>query len=71
MSILLVYLFMSILVGIIDLFRISAQVRELSQYPAGDVGYYVFPKKILGMHNWVFLPSWLVINGWLLLVSRW
>ena len=52
------YLVVSFIVGVIDLIRMAHQEDE-------DIGYYVFPTKITGVHNWIFLPSWLVIKGWI------
>lgn len=59
------YLVVSVIIGIIDLIRMVHQEDELASYPVGDIGYYVFPTEITGVHNWIFLPSWLVIKGWI------
>lgn len=65
MTLVVAYLAVSALVGIIDLVRMARQENELASYPIGDIGYYVFPQKITGLHNWIFLPSWLIIKGWI------
>ena len=62
-----IYLIISVCIGIHDLYLLWVQEQELMQYPVGDIGYYVFPKKITGVHNWIFLPSWLVIKVWILI----
>jgi hypothetical protein len=65
MHVIAAYLVVSFIVGVIDLIRMAHQEDELASYPVGDIGYYVFPTKITGVHNWIFLPSWLVIKGWI------
>ena len=59
---LVAYVILSLIIGIIDVIRATAQDNELASYPIGDIGYYVEPKPILGVHNFIFLPSWLVIG---------
>lgn len=58
------YIIISFLIGLFDLDQMIQQEKDISMYPHGDIGYYVFPKKITGIHNWVFLPSWIVILCW-------
>ena len=56
------YVILSLIIGIIDVIRATAQDNELASYPIGDIGEYIVPKPILGVHNFIFLPSWLVIG---------
>ena len=58
------YIIVSAGVGAIDLCREAAQEEYLSCFPKGDIGHNVFPKKIYGIHNWIFIPSWVVIRTW-------
>ena len=53
------YVVVSIIIGLADVSKIRRQERSLDSFPIGDIGYYVFPKPILGTHNWIFLPSWI------------
>ena len=59
---LVAYVILSLIIGIIDVCRATAQENELASYPIGDIGEYIVPKPILGVHNFIFLPSWLVIG---------
>ena len=56
------YVILSLIIGIIDVCRATAQENELASYHIGDIGEYIEPKPILGVHNFIFLPSWLVIG---------
>ena len=66
---LVAYVIMSLIIGIIDVRRIVLQDQYFDNVPIGDIGYYIEPKPILGIHNFIFLPSWLVI-GAAVLISR-
>ena len=62
------YGLISVVIGIIDLHFAGAQERYLAEFPRGDIGTYVKPRKVFGIHNWVFFPSWIVITLWILFV---
>ena len=70
MYIVVIYLVVSLAVGIYDLRRFGKQDEELASYPIGDVEYYIKPKKLFGIHNWIFLPSWLLILVVILVIAR-
>ena len=57
----IIYIIISMFIGILDLASMYAQTRELNSTPVGDIGEYVEPKHITGIHNIVFLPSIIVI----------
>ena len=57
------YCIISLIVGCVDLVAIRAQENYLATTPAGDIGYYIKPKKIIGIHNILLLPSLLVIGS--------
>jgi len=57
MNYLILYVIISIIIGIRDLYRLNSQENYLDSVPIGDIGDYVVPKRILGIHNFVFLPS--------------
>ena len=61
----IIYIIVSILVGITDLVRLADQENYLADVPYGDLEFYD-PKPITGIHNWVLFPSWIVIKGWML-----
>ena len=60
----IICLIISIFVGIIDIKRLQAQEDYFMSIPIGDLEFHE-PKPITGIHNWVFLPSWIVIKGWI------
>jgi hypothetical protein len=60
--ILFIYLVISISIGIIDVVLVKSQYNYLSTVPNGDIGYYVVPKKIIGIHNVILFPSLFVIG---------
>ena len=60
--ILVSYLLASVVIGILDAVRIHDQSSYLSSFPVGDIGYYVKPECIIGVHNLLFLPSMLIIG---------
>ena len=64
MTFIFTYLIISFFVGIIDIKRLQAQEDYLMSIPIGDLKFHE-PKPITGIHNWVFLPSWIVIKGWI------
>lgn len=66
MTVIIIYLVVSICVGLKDVSRISKQEKYLDTYPQGDIGYYIEPKEIIGLHNKIFFPSYLVFA-----VVRW
>lgn len=56
------YCIISLIIGCVDLVAICAQENYLVTVPAGDIGYYIKPKKIIGIHNILLLPSLLIIG---------
>lgn len=66
------YIVISLFIGLCDLSSAQSQESFLNNTPRGDIGYYVIPKKIYGVHNWIFIPSWLPLivtkkyNKWLM-----
>lgn len=60
-NLILGYIIVSILVGIIDVVRAVRQEGDLDSFPIGDMEYVV-PNRIYGIHNWIFLPSWIIIG---------
>ena len=62
------YLLVSFIIGIEDLIQLKHQEDYFDNIPIGDLEFHR-PKKILGLHNWIFFPSWLVIGGWILIVG--
>ena len=58
---LIVYVIISILIGVLDVVSIYARDTDLNHTPTGDIGYYVIPKHITGVHNVIFLPSIVII----------
>ncbi len=61
-TIVCIYVVISFFVGIVDVLEVTNQEEELSNFPIGDIGVYVFPRKILGIHNLIFFPSFLVLG---------
>ena len=57
------YCIISLIVGCIDLVAIREQENYLNTMPADDIGYYIKPKNIIGIHNILLLPSLLVIGS--------
>ena len=57
------YCIISLIVGCVDLVAIREQKNYLNTMPAGDIEYYIKPKKIIGIHNILLLPSLLVIGS--------
>ena len=57
------YCIISLIVGFSDLVVIRKQENYLATMPAGDIEYYIKPKKIIGIHNILLLPSLLVIGS--------
>lgn len=65
--IVILYCVVSLIVGIADVTLVNAQDTYLSTIPTGDIGYYIKPKKIIGIHNVILLPSLIVIGTcWLI-----
>jgi hypothetical protein len=62
------YIIFSIVVAILDLYKMCKQEKFLLGTPVGDLEEYVEPKKIVGVHNIVFLPSLMIIVPYLLIV---
>ena len=56
-----IFLVISIVIGIVDIIRMKEQEDYISKFPIGDIGYYVEPKRIMGLHNIIFFPSILII----------
>lgn len=50
-----------IIIGVRDIIRLTKQDKYLAQFPIGDIGEYIIPKKILGVKNYVFPSSFLII----------
>ena len=61
MSLIFYYLLISGVVAVYDVIRLKNQDEELNSFPQGDIGYYIEPKRILGIHNVIFFPSLLII----------
>ena len=61
MQILVIYLVVSLIVGLLDLSAMYYQNIYLSSFPTGDIGSYIKPKHITGLHNILFLPSLLIV----------
>ena len=57
-----IYVVISLGVGIVDVLKLKSQEEELSTFPRGDVGVNIVPKKILGIHNLIFFPSFLILG---------
>jgi len=67
-KIIIVYIIISLIVAIVDLSRLAEQERYFSEIPYGDLEFHE-PKRILGMHNIVFIPSLLFIFIWIKIVK--
>ena len=63
------YVILPVIIGIIDIVKIYDQNEYFSAVHYGDIGEYIEPKPILGIHNFIFLPSWAVV-GIAVLVSN-
>ena len=61
MNYLILYVIISVIIGIRDLYRLKSQQNYLASVPIGDIGDYVVPKRIFGIHNFMFLPSLTII----------
>ena len=61
------YCIISLIVGFADLVAIREQENYLNTMPAGDIGYYIKPKNIIGIHNILLLPSLLAIGSTVLI----
>lgn len=61
MIIVTLYVVISVIIGISDLSKMFIQERELDYTPVGDIGYYIIPEHVTGVHNVIFLPSIIVI----------
>ena len=59
------YCLVSLFIGLLDLLCLIRQDQHFRDVPQGDIGEYEFKSQILGIHNWIFLPSWLVIAPFL------
>ena len=57
-----IYVVISLVVGIVDVLKLTSQEEELSTFPRGDLGVNIVPKKILGIHNLIFFPSFLILG---------
>ncbi len=57
-----IYVVISLGVGIVDVLKLKSQEEELSTFPRGDVGVNIVPKKVLGNHNLIFFPSFLILG---------
>lgn len=60
MKILVVYLLLSVFAGIITILRARNLERYMSTLPIGDVNYYEDTVSVIGMINWMFIPSFIV-----------
>lgn len=58
------YVVVGIIWGLIDLDSLYCQDEYFSTIPYGDLEFFE-KKKILGVHNWIFITSWLVIKPFL------
>lgn len=57
------YAILSVIIGIIDVVKIYNQNEDFSTVPYGDIGEYIEPKPIIGIHNIIFLPSLAVVGS--------
>lgn len=65
---LIMYVIISVIIGAMDLMKLAAFEEEIASFPRGDVGEYVSEEPaepILGIHNFLFPISFLVIFGWI------
>ena len=62
LAILIIYFVVGLIVGIVDVVRLYNQDQYLNTVPRGDLYYYVFPRKITGKHNYIFITSQLVLQ---------
>ena len=63
-AVFVLYVIVSLVIGIGDLFSLIDQDRYFASIPRGDLFLYK-RKPILGKHNYVFFPSWIVIYPFL------
>ena len=61
---LIIYIGISLLVATMDISAMQRQENDLMDVPYGDLEFYE-PKSIMGIHNFVFLPSFLFIYLWI------
>ena len=64
LTIIICYVVFSLMVGFIDIIRELIHEKQLSHTPISDIRFFVVPKHIYGFHNYVFLPSWVVVMIW-------
>ncbi len=62
------YLIISVIVALIDLYKMSKQEDYLGTFPLGDLGEFIELKPVMGVHNIIFFPSLLIIKGYLLVI---
>ena len=56
------YVVGSLVWGYVDALELRSQDYDLMNVPSGDIGEFVFPKRILGIHNILFFPSLIPIG---------
>lgn len=55
------YVVLSLIIGAIDLMCLYGQDLNFNSIPQGDIGYHEDRKSILGFHNIIFFPSFILI----------
>lgn len=65
-EIIVIYIIVSIIIGLWDFSELRAQEDYIAQIPIGDLNYYN-PYSIIGIHNFIFLPSLILIGGWMII----
>ena len=68
-SFLIGYVIVSLIVGLTDLLSLYVQDRDFSTIPQGDIGYYIERKPILGVHNWILFPSWIILGPFIIIAK--
>lgn len=69
MNVFMIYLLSSVVVATMDLARLKKREEFFLENPIGDNDYYLKPKKVLGIHNVIFFPSWLIIVAVLAIIK--
>lgn len=66
----IIYLVMSFIVFITTIKTWSDEAKYLASFPAGDIGYYIFPSDNYGKltaRHYIFVPSIIFIKAFLVL----
>lgn len=62
--IIICYVIFSLIVGFVDVIREIKHEKYLSNSPISDIRFFTVPEYIYGLHNYLFLPSWVVVIIW-------